>query len=91
MAAGMDWVAQHVKRNGWRGVVNMSLGGPASTALNDAAQQLINAGIPVVTSAGNKYSAGAMAAWHPSLAGCPAPGRSRHWECICHFLAMCRL
>lgn len=24
--AGMSWVVQHVKRNGWRGVVNMSLG-----------------------------------------------------------------
>ncbi|PRW33568.1 serine protease [Chlorella sorokiniana] len=57
--AGMNWVVQHVKKNGWRGVVNMSLGGPRSTALNDAAQQLINAGIPVVTSAGNKYGADA--------------------------------
>lgn len=28
-AAGMNWVAQHVKKNGWRGVVNMSLGGCA--------------------------------------------------------------
>ncbi|EFN53702.1 hypothetical protein CHLNCDRAFT_9713, partial [Chlorella variabilis] len=55
--AGMSWVVQHVKRNGWRGVVNMSLaGGPRSTALNDAAQQLINAGIPVVTSAGNNLT-----------------------------------
>lgn len=44
----MNWVIDHVKRNGWRGLVNMSLGGPRSTALNDAAQQLINAGIPVV-------------------------------------------
>lgn len=25
--AGMNWVRQHVQRNGWRGVVNMSLGG----------------------------------------------------------------
>ena len=25
--AGMNWVAPHVKKNGWRGVVNMSLGG----------------------------------------------------------------
>ncbi|PSC70000.1 serine protease [Micractinium conductrix] len=57
--AGMNWVLQHVKKNGWRGVVNMSLGGPRSTALNDAAQQLISAGIPVVTSAGNKYGADA--------------------------------
>ncbi|KAL4856963.1 Extracellular serine proteinase [Chlorella vulgaris] len=57
--AGMRWVVQHVQRNGWRGVVNMSLGGPRSVALNDAAQQLIAAGIPVVTSAGNKYGADA--------------------------------
>ena len=25
--SGMNWVRDHVKRNGWRGVVNMSLGG----------------------------------------------------------------
>lgn len=47
-AVGMNWVRDHVRSNGWRGVVNMSLGGPRSTALNDAAQQLIAAGIPVV-------------------------------------------
>ncbi|KAL4435479.1 hypothetical protein ABPG77_006241 [Micractinium sp. CCAP 211/92] len=57
--AGMNWVIDHVKRNGWRGVVNMSLGGPRSVALNDATQQLIDAGIPVVTAAGNKYGADA--------------------------------
>lgn len=26
-SAGMNWVLQHVLKNGWRGVVNMSLGG----------------------------------------------------------------
>ena len=75
LCPGMNWVMQHVQKNGWRAVVNMSLGGcavaqgrvrysggwpaqhtppagppchcrPRSTALNDAAQQLINAGIP---------------------------------------------
>lgn len=40
----------------------VSCAGPRSTALNDAAEQLIAAGIPVVTSAGNK-----VGAW---LAGC---------------------
>ncbi|GAB4816035.1 hypothetical protein N2152v2_003081 [Parachlorella kessleri] len=55
--SGMNWVHDHVKRNGWRGVVNMSLGGPSSTAMNDAAEALIAAGIPVVTSAGNSYGA----------------------------------
>ena len=46
---------RHVAANGWRAVVSMSLGGPTSTALNDAAEQLIAANIPVVTSAGNNY------------------------------------
>lgn len=106
LPAGMNWVRQHVQKNGWRGVVNMSLGGcvgggdgaptacgvfvqhasapassltpapphcpsptpfrPRSTALNDAAQALIDAGIPVVTSAGNKSGAGG---WGQAWAG----------------------
>ena len=45
----MNWVRNHVQSNGWRGVVNLSLGGPTSPALNDAAAQLIAAGIPVAT------------------------------------------
>jgi hypothetical protein len=70
----MRWVVQHVQRNSWRAVVNMSLGGPRSVALNDAAQQLIAAGIPVVTSAGNKYGAGGReggAGWAGKVAGSP--------------------
>lgn len=38
------------------GVVNMSLGGGASNASDLAVRQLVQAGIPVVVSAGNKKS-----------------------------------
>ena len=48
--AGMDWVAAHGARPG---VVNMSLGGSASSTLDAAAQRLMTAGFSVVAAAGN--------------------------------------
>jgi serine protease len=48
--AGMDWVAQnHIKP----AVANMSLGGGASTATDDAVTRMHNAGVTVVVAAGN--------------------------------------
>ncbi len=48
--AGMDWVAQnHIKP----AVANMSLGGGASQATDDAVQRMVNAGVTVVVAAGN--------------------------------------
>ena len=48
--AGMDWVAQnHVKP----AVANMSLGGGASQATDDAVTRMHNAGVTVVVAAGN--------------------------------------
>lgn len=48
--AGMDWVvANHVKP----AVANMSLGGGASTATDDAVARMSNAGVTVVVAAGN--------------------------------------
>uniref|UniRef100_UPI003467EDD9 Extracellular serine proteinase n=1 Tax=Thermus sp. (strain Rt41A) TaxID=32063 RepID=UPI003467EDD9 len=48
--AGLDWVTQnHVKP----AVINMSLGGGASTALDTAVMNAINAGVTVVVAAGN--------------------------------------
>ncbi len=48
--AGLDWVAA----NGTKpGVVNMSLGGGASSTLDAASQRLSNAGFSVVAAAGN--------------------------------------
>ncbi len=49
--AGMDWVtANHVKP----AVANMSLGGGASTAVDDAVNRMHNAGVTVVVAAGNE-------------------------------------
>ncbi len=49
--AGMDWVtANHVKP----AVANMSLGGGASTATDNAVNGMINAGVTVVVAAGNE-------------------------------------
>ncbi len=51
--AGMDWVANnHVKP----AVANMSLGGGASTASDQAVQRMHNAGVTVVVAAGNDNS-----------------------------------
>ena len=48
--AGMDWVtANHVKP----AVANMSLGGGASTAVDDAARRMIAAGVATAIAAGN--------------------------------------
>jgi len=48
--AGMDWVtANHIKP----AVANMSLGGGASTATDDAVTRMHNAGVTVVVAAGN--------------------------------------
>jgi subtilisin family serine protease len=48
--AGIDWVTKnHVKP----AVANMSLGEPAATSIDDATNNLINAGVTVVVAAGN--------------------------------------
>ena len=48
--AGMDWVAaNHIKP----AVANMSLGGGASTAVDDAVGRMYDAGVPVIVAAGN--------------------------------------
>jgi subtilisin family serine protease len=52
--AGLDWVLQQKQANPSRPmVVNMSLGGGVSTALDNAVTSLVNAGVTVVVAAGN--------------------------------------
>ena len=50
--AGMDWVAGQPRTN--PRVVNMSLGGGASTAIDQAVARMTNAGVTVVVAAGNE-------------------------------------
>jgi subtilisin family serine protease len=55
VVAGMDWVtANHVKP----AVANMSLGGGASTAIDDATNRMINAGVATAVAAGNGNQGG---------------------------------
>ncbi|KAG0011866.1 subtilisin-like serine protease, partial [Entomortierella chlamydospora] len=49
--AGMDWVAANAVAG--KSVVNMSLGGSSSTAMNSAAARLYAANIPLIVAAGN--------------------------------------
>ncbi|KAG0056311.1 hypothetical protein BGZ83_005678 [Gryganskiella cystojenkinii] len=51
VVAGMDWVAQHATPG--KSVVNMSLGGGKSQAIDDAAGRLFDANIPLIVAAGN--------------------------------------
>ena len=53
--AGMDWVAANAVLPA---VANMSLGGGASTAIDDAVTNIFNAGVPVIVAAGNGNRAG---------------------------------
>ena len=48
--AGLDWVAQHGSRPA---VVNLSLSGDPSSAVNTAVQNTVDAGVVVVAAAGN--------------------------------------
>ena len=48
--AGLDWVAANGSRPG---VVNLSIGGPAFSSIDAAAQRLVAAGFTVVAAAGN--------------------------------------
>jgi len=50
---GLDWIANRTVP-GTKAVVNMSLGGGFSPALNNAVQNIIAKGIPVVVAAGNE-------------------------------------
>jgi subtilisin family serine protease len=49
--AGMDWVAQNRVTPA---AANMSLGGGASQAIDDAIQRMVNAGVTVAVAAGNE-------------------------------------
>ena len=52
--AGLDWILSPLNTNSKsQAVVNLSIGGSASTILNDAILKLTNAGITVVAAAGN--------------------------------------
>jgi subtilisin family serine protease len=51
VVAALDWAVQH--RPQGPSVINMSLGGPVSTALDEAVARTVAAGIPVVVAAGN--------------------------------------
>ncbi|GAB5591108.1 hypothetical protein Unana1_06008 [Umbelopsis nana] len=58
LIAGIDWVAKHAKRG--KSVVNLSLGvaknTPGANALNQAVNELVKFGIPVIVAAGNSAS-----------------------------------
>ena len=50
--AGLDWIVSH-HQQGRPAVMNMSLGGTANTALDDAVNRVINDGVTAAVAAGN--------------------------------------
>jgi subtilisin family serine protease len=52
---GMEWCVNHATENNLLGkaVMNLSLGGPLTRALNEAATSAVNAGIFLAVAAGN--------------------------------------
>jgi subtilisin family serine protease len=54
--AGLQWASTNIAKNGFPSVVNMSLGGPRSEAVNDAVKALTDRNIVVVVAAGNDYA-----------------------------------
>jgi subtilisin family serine protease len=54
MIEGLDWAGENCPTQTGRCVVNLSLGAELAPVLNQAVTNLINAGIPVVTSAGDE-------------------------------------
>ena len=53
--AGLDWILSPQNLNSkTQAVLNLSIGGPASSSLNTAIQRLTNAGVNVVVAAGNE-------------------------------------
>ncbi|KAL6768179.1 hypothetical protein ACKKBF_B38110 [Auxenochlorella protothecoides x Auxenochlorella symbiontica] len=85
VVAGLAWVKQHVAANGWPAVVSMSLGGAFSPVINDAAADVIAAGIPVVTSAGNDYGGDACSQSPASLPGAITVASSDDMDIISAF------
>ena len=67
IVAAMDWVAKN--NRGKKAVVNMSLGGGSSRAVNDAAARLFQANVPVIVAAGNDAQQNAC---NGSPSGAPA-------------------
>ena len=57
--AGIRWATDHARRNGVRGVINMSLGGPATSSLNQATNTAVSQGMVVAVAAGNESGADA--------------------------------
>ncbi len=57
VVAAMDWILSPANPNPkTQAVLNMSIGGNKSVAVNDAVERLVNAGITVVVAAGNENS-----------------------------------
>ena len=90
--AGLDWILSPQNPNSKsNAVLNLSIGGPGSAALNSAIQRLTNAGITVVAAAGNEATdactrspAGAPSAitvGATSLSDAPA-SFSNHGSCV---------
>ncbi|KAF9180032.1 hypothetical protein BGZ51_001720 [Haplosporangium sp. Z 767] len=81
--AGMDWVARDAR--GKKAVVNMSLGGGKSQAVDAAAARLYSAGISVMVAAGNDRNADACNGSPSGARGVLTVGASDAYDRIATF------
>lgn len=56
---GIQWAVNQIQKSGTRGVLNLSLGGGYSAALNTAIETAVSKGAVVAVAAGNDYNADA--------------------------------
>lgn len=53
----LRWAADDAANNGWPAVISLSLGGPQSISLDQAVNEVVNRGYPVIVAAGNEFGA----------------------------------
>ncbi|KAK3393930.1 peptidase S8/S53 domain-containing protein [Podospora didyma] len=87
--SGLQWAANNAIANGraTKSVVNMSLGGPLSSAMNQMVQAVTNAGVTVVVAAGNDAKSATLysPASAPSAITVGASDKTDKWAYFSNF------
>ncbi|XP_013396265.1 uncharacterized protein LOC106163269 [Lingula anatina] len=83
--AGLNWIKSRVQQNKRLSIINMSLGGPYSSTFNDAVYAVLDAGIPVVVSAGNDGKADACNKSPASVTGALTVGATQIDDYLAYF------
>ncbi|XP_013420618.1 uncharacterized protein LOC106180969 [Lingula anatina] len=77
LLAGLNWIKTRVQQNKRQSVINISIGFPYTTYINDAVYAVLDAGIPVVVAAGNDDKADACNVSPASVSGALTVGATQ--------------